>query len=192
MNIIIDNMKPKRVITLLISAFIISAIFLTGCGKDTPSPTDTQYVAATATKLGISFSFEYPIVYGKITPDAFEDTGGDPAVSLLYGRPGNTRDKADKQIYIIALDPIESRMNAATWMAEHIRLLENNDPAFKLIERSTIQIGSIDGYVTAYHSSILGNYLSSDYLITWDAYVDYNGYIWKIAVMGIEELAEEE
>ena len=165
---------------------MISSIFPVGCAT-----TDPGYVKATATKQGISFSFEYPVSYEKLTPDAFEDTGGDPSVSLLYAIPGSIMEKADKQIYIRPCDPIPSRPDATAWTEEHIKLLENNDPRFELIERSAVQVAGIDGQMVAYHSSVLGNYLNSPNLTCWDAYIDYQGYIWKISVLAIEEIGDQ-
>lgn len=184
-------MTRQRIISLLISSILISAVFLTGCGTNTASPTDPGYVKATAIKLGISFSFEYPISYEKQTLDAFEDTGGDPSVSLLYRQPGSTNVKADKQIYVRACEPIVNRPDAAAWTEVHINLLEENDPVFELIERSTIQVAGIDGNMVAYHSSVMGNLLSTVYTVCREAYIDYKGYIWKITVIAIEELGDQ-
>ena len=186
-------MIRQRLITLIISILIISAVFLAGCVGNNESPTtsDSEYIKVTATKNGISFSFKYHITYGLLTPDALQDTGDDPSVSLVYARPGNITDKYDKQLYIRACDPMESRPDAATWMERHINLLEENDAAFELIERSTVRIAGIDGEMAAYHSSILGNYLSSDYTVCWDAYIDYQGYIWKLSVLTIEYIGDQ-
>lgn len=165
---------------------MISSIFPVGCAT-----TDPGYVKATATKQGISFSFAYPVSYEKLTPDAFEDSGGDPSVSLLYRKPGSTNVKWDKQIYVRACDPLPSRPDAAAWTEEHIKLLENNDATFELIERSAVQIDGINGEMVAYHSSILGNLLSSPHTVCWEAYIDYKGYIWKISVLAIEEIGDQ-
>ncbi len=178
---------------LVVLPLILAAIFLAGCTNTEPSTTTTNigYLKATATKLGINFSFEYPDSYIKLTPDVFEDTGGDNAISLLYVEPGTAEGKADKQIQIIPLAPIKGRPNAVAWTNEHITVLEMNDEEFELIERSTIEVAGISGEMIAYKSSILGNYLNSPNLIIRDVYLDYQGYIWKISVLAITELGAQ-
>ncbi len=172
-------MRKLRAITILLSLFLIVAVILSGCGGN--------YLKANAVKRGISFSFEYPPTYTKLTPDAFEDKGPDFSVSLLYSKPGSTESKADIQIYVMPLIPIASRPDAAAWTEEHIKILEENDANFQLFERSTIEVSGIDGYTIVYFSTILGNYLNSPNLICRDAYIDYREYIWKISVLAVEE-----
>jgi hypothetical protein len=179
------RMKSRRAIKILISLLLIIGAVLGGCS------TGTEYLKANAVKLSISFSFEYPPSYTKLTPDAFEDNGSNPSVSLLYTTPGSIQEKADIQIYVIPLAPIEGRPDAAAWTEEHLKILEENDVKFKLIERSAIKVAGIDGETIVYNSSILGNYLNSDNLICRDAYIDYQGYIWKISVLAVEEMSDQ-
>jgi hypothetical protein len=186
-----NKMTSRRAIKILISLLLIVVVTLGGCTTNTTHTTDTEYLKANATKLGISFSFEYPASYTKLTPDAFEDTGGEPSVSLLYSEPGSTQEKADIQIHVILLSPIAGRPDAAAWTEEHIKLLENNDKGYELIERSAIQVAGINGNMAAYNSSILGKYLNSSNLICRDAYIDYKGYIWKISVLAVEEIGDQ-
>ncbi len=183
-NIMINKMTSQRAITILISLLLIVSVILGGCGG-------TEYFKANAVKRGISFSFEYPPSYTKLTPDAFEDTGGDYSISLLYTKPGSTQEKADIQIYVIPLSPIAGRPDAVAWTEDHLKILEQNDKNFKLIKRSPVQIAGIDGEMIVYFSSLLGNYLNSSYLICRDAYIDYKEYIWKISVLAIEEMSDQ-
>jgi hypothetical protein len=186
-------MKQKWVMALMAIPLVISMVFLAGCTDTEPTTTTTniEYLKATATKLGINFSFEYPDSYIKFTPDVFEDTGGDNSVSLLYLEPGSTKERADKQIQIIPLNPIASRPDAAVWTNEHIQYLVEHDEEFELIERSSIEVAGIGGEMVVYKSSILGKYLNSPNLMCCDAYIDYQGYIWKISVLAITELSDQ-
>ena len=173
-------MKNRRATTILVSLLLIAGVFLSGCGSN--------YLKANVVKRGISFSFEYPPTYIKLTPDAFEDNGRDPSVSLLYSKPGSTALKADIQIYVIPNAPIAGRPDAVGWTEEHLKILEQNDANFTLFERSTIEVAGINGETIYYFSTILGNYLNSPNLMCRDAYIDYQGYIWKISVLAIDEM----
>lgn len=177
-------MKNRQALFILIPLLIIVGFVLNGCSG-------TEYFKVTAIKRGISFFFEYPSTYEKLTPDTFDDVGGDHSVSLLYSKPGSTQSKADIQIYVIPFAPIAGRADATAWTEEHLKILEENDKLFKLIERSTIQISGIDAKMTGYFSTILGNYLNSTNLICRDVYVDYKGYIWKISVLAVEEISDQ-
>ncbi|MBN1692685.1 MAG: hypothetical protein JW845_03920 [Dehalococcoidales bacterium] len=177
---------------LMVIPLVISVVLLAGCTDTEPTTTtNIGYLKATATKLGINFTFEYPDSYIKLTPVAFEDTGGDNSINLLYVEPGTAEGKADKQIQIIPLAPIKGRPNAVAWANEHITILEINDEEFELIERSTIEVAGISGEMIAYKCSILGNYMNSPNLIIRDVYLDYQGYIWKISVLSITELGAQ-
>jgi len=176
----------------MVIPLVISVVLLAGCTDTEPTTTtNIGYLKATATKLGINFTFEYPDSYIKLTPVAFEDTGGDNSINLLYVEPGTSEGKADKQIQIIPLAPIKGRPNAVAWANEHITILEINDEEFELIERSTIEVAGISGEMIAYKCSILGNYMNSPNLIIRDVYLDYQGYIWKISVLSITELGAQ-
>lgn len=185
-------MKRRRIMALMVIPLVISVVLLAGCTDTEPTTTtNIGYLKATATKLGINFTFEYPDSYIKLTPVAFEDTGGDNSINLLYVEPGTSEGKADKQIQIIPLAPIKGRPNAVAWANEHITILEINDEEFELIERSTIEVAGISGEMIAYKCSILGNYMNSPNLIIRDVYLDYQGYIWKISVLSITELGAQ-
>ncbi|MBN1160421.1 MAG: hypothetical protein JXA17_00520 [Dehalococcoidales bacterium] len=190
-------MKKKRVIALAVIPLLVSVIFLAGCSSTestttNPEPTTTniEYLKATATKLGINFSFEYPDSYAKPTPNVFEDTGGDNSISLLYRDPESTGGKADIQIYIIVCPPIPNRPDAATWTEEHIKILEYADEDFVLYDESEIEVAGISGKKIIYFTKILGD-MNSEGLIIRDAYLDYRGYIWKISVMAVEEMGDQ-
>ncbi len=177
-------MKNRKALIVLITLLIIVGVVLSGCSS-------TEYIKATAIKRGNSFSFEYPSTFKKLTPDAFDDIGGDNSVSLLYTEPGSNRGKADMQIYIIANSPIAGRPDAAAWEEAHIKILEQSDDEFELYERSTIQVSGIEGYKIVYYTTILGNYLNSMKLVCRDVYIDYKEYIWKISVLAVEEMGDE-
>ena len=178
-------MTSRRTITILIFLLLIVGVVLGGCG------TRSEYIKATAVKRGIGFSFEYPPSYTKLTPDTFEDIGGDNSVSLLYSKPGSTLEKADIQIYVIPLAPIADRPDAFAWEEEHLKILEQNDAGFILYEGSAIQVSGLDGYKIVYFSTILGNYLNSTNLICRDAYIDYKEYIWKISVLAVDGMDDQ-
>ena len=157
-------MKRLKIGLLLLPFVIIAGIILSGCGGD------SGLVKANATKHGISYSFEFPISYEGYNPADFEDTGGDPAISILYREPGSNLPKADKQIYIRPCDPFPDRPDASTWTEEHIKVLENGDPGFELIERSTIKVAGIDGEFLIFYSSVIGNLLNA---------MNLKGFIWR-------------
>ena len=179
-------MKRLRSILALGTLILIAGIILGGCGGDS-----SEYLKANVTKLGISYSFEYPPSYTKLTPDAFEDNGREPSVSLLYTEPGSTKEKADIQMYVIPFAPIAGRPDAVAWAEEHLKILEQGDNYFKLIEQTTIQVDGKNGEMIVYRSSVLGNYLNSSKLICRDIYIDYQLYIWKISVLAVEEMGDE-
>jgi hypothetical protein len=180
-------MKQRRVTASVVILLIISVIFLAGCTANAePTTTNINYLKATATKLGIIFTFEYPASYVKSTPDAFEDVGSDPALSLLYYDPETPNSKADIMIYIRPCEPLPNRTNASAWTEEHIKIMEKGDSEFEIIQQEAVQIAGIDGEMLAYYSSALGD-LSDEDTVCWDAYIDYQGYIWKILVMAVEE-----
>ena len=176
-------MKKRRAIALLVSLLLIVVVVLSGCGSN--------YLKADAVKRGISFSFEYPPEYTKLTPDAFEDNVAGYSVSLLYTEPGSTQEKADIQIYINPSPPIAGRPDALGWSEEHLKVLEEADAGFRLYEQSSVQVAGINGYKLVYYSTILGNYLDSSNLICRDVYIDYKEYIWKIAVLAVDEIDEQ-
>ena len=190
-DIIINKMTSQRAITILISLLLIVGVVLGGCTTGTIQTTDTEYLKATAVKHGISFSFEYPPSYTKLTPDAFEDNVADFSVSLLYSKPGSTEPKADIQIYVIPLAPIAGRPDAVAWTEEHLKILEQYDNSFELIERSPVRVSGINGEMIVYKSSILGNYLNSPNLICRDVYIDYKEYIWRISVLAIDGMGDQ-
>jgi hypothetical protein len=177
-------MKITRAIALFISLLLILGVIAGGCGG-------TEYARADAVKLGIGFSFEYPPSYTPLTPDAFEDNGREPSVSLLYSDPERTQEKADIQIYVMLSPPIAGRQDATAWSEEHIRVLEENDAYFQLYERTNVEVAGISGYKVVYFTTILGNYLNSENLIVRDVYFDYKGYIWKISVLAVEEFDDQ-
>jgi hypothetical protein len=180
-------MKQRRATASAIILLILSAILLAGCTASAePTTTNINYLKATATKLGISFTFEYPDSYVKSTPDAFEDVGSDPALILLYYDPITPNTKADIMIYIRPCEPLPNRTNASTWTEEHIKTMEQGDTEFEIIQRESVQIAGIDGEMLAYYSSALGD-LSDEDTVCWDAYIDYQGYIWKILVLAVKE-----
>ncbi|OGO18776.1 MAG: hypothetical protein A2Z15_07840 [Chloroflexi bacterium RBG_16_50_11] len=180
------KMIKLRAITIILSILILVGIFPAGCAND-----DSGYVRVTAVKRGISFSFEYPALYYKYTSDVFDDNTNDHSVVLLYRSPGNFQGKADKQIYIRPCEPLPDRPDASTWTEEHLKILKNGDPRYELIERSTIQVAGISGEMAVYNTSVLGNYLSAPYTVCRDAYIDYQGYIWKISVMAVTAIEDE-
>jgi hypothetical protein len=183
-------MKNRKVLEILVSLVLIVGVVLSGCSGNGTS-TSTEYLKATAVKRGINFSFEYPASYTKLTPDAFEDNGREPSVSLLYTAPGSTGGKADIQIYIIASSPLADRPDAAAWAEVQIKMLEQVDEKFKLYENSTTQVSGINGYKIVYYTTALGNYLNSHKLVCRDAYIDYKEYIWKISVLSVEEMGDQ-
>ena len=165
---------------LLIFSLIIAGTVSGGCGGN------TELVKATATKHGISYSFEFPLSYTGYNPQIFEDTDKDPAVTILYREPGSSLPKADKMIYIRPCNPVPDRPDASNWTEEHIKLLEVGDPRFELIERSAIQVAGIDGEFVKYYSSVIGNLLNTTDTVCLDTYIDYQGYIWKLSVISIK------
>jgi hypothetical protein len=177
-------MKNWLKFTCLISLVLILIIIGGGCGE-------SEYAKAEATKLGISFSFEYPLSYEKITADTFEDNGREPSLSLLYTDPESTLGKADIQIYVILNGPIAGRADATAWTEEHIKIIEEHDEAFILYERSTVNVSGISAYKLVYFSSLLGNYLNTNDLIIREVYFDYRGFIWKISVLAVQEFGDQ-
>lgn len=170
---------------LLILSFVIVGIVLGGCGGN------TEIVKATATKHGISYSFEFPLSYTGYDPQVFEDTDEDPAVTILYREPGSSLPKADKMIYVRPCNPVPDRPDASTWTEEHIKLLEVGDPRFELIEQSPIQVAGIDGEFIKYYSSVIGTLLNYVDTVCLDVYIDYQGYIWKLSVITTREYEGE-
>jgi hypothetical protein len=176
--------RLKSILSLIFS-LIIAGTVLGGCGGN------TELVKATATKHGISYSFEFPLSYTGYDPLVFEDTDKDPAVTILYREPGSSLPMADKMIYVRPCDPVPDRPDASTWTEEHIKLLEVGDPKFELIERSAIQVAGIDGEFVKYYSSVIGTVLNSVDTVCMDAYIDYQGYIWKLSVIAVREYEGE-
>ena len=178
------KIRIKYLLTL-ISPIIIVGVILSGCGGNGESS------KVTATKHGISFSFEYPALYTGVVPQEFEDTEGDPAISILYREPGSNLPKADKHIYIRPCEPLPDREDASAWLEEHINVLELGDPKYELIDRYPAQVSGIDVEIVGYYSSVIGNLLNSNETVVWDAHLDYQGYIWKISVIAIRSYGDE-
>jgi hypothetical protein len=177
-------LKPA---SILISILLVVGILLSGC-----SNTASENMKVTATKHGISFSFEYPPSYTGVDPMDFIDTDNrDPAISILYREPGSNLSKGDKLIYIRPCDPVPDRPDASTWTEEHIEILEVGDPRFELIEQSTTQVAGIDGEYIKYHSSVVGTLLNTTDTVCLDAYIDYQGYIWKFSVIVVPGYEDE-
>jgi hypothetical protein len=178
-------MMRVKIALLLVLSIIIAGTAFGGCGSN------TELVKATATKHGISYSFEFPPSYTGYDPQIFEDTDKDPAVTILYREPESSLPKADKMIYVRPCNPVPDRPDASNWTEEHLKLLEVGDPRFELIERSTIQVAGIDGEYIKYYSSVIGTLLNATDTVCLDAYIDYQGYIWKLSVITAKEYEGE-
>jgi hypothetical protein len=178
-------MKYLRTIPILISILVLVAAGAAGCKSS------VTYAAATATKSGISFSFEYPAGYVPQNENTFADTGNNSVVALLYYDNRPDKLKIDREIVIGGFNPLPDRPDASIWTDVNIKVLRQADSKFKLYERSTIQVSGIEGETTTYHTSVMPSFTNSDDVVYRDAYIDYRGKVWKITVLATADVADE-
>lgn len=177
--------KYLRAILILISAVILIGTNAAGCKSS------VTHTAATVTISNVSLSFEFPAEYAKLEPDVYEGTGNSTMLVLLYYDKRPDEQKVNREIVIVGLNPMPTRIDATAWAEKNLEVLMQGDAKFKLYERSPIQVSGINGVMTAYHTSILGSFLNSDDVMYRDVYVDYQGKIWKIALLATEDVADE-
>jgi hypothetical protein len=149
---------------------------------------NAEYIEATVTKMGITFSFEYPSSYI------------DPSGTLTneYPSGGVTEYVSDNDRYlikkIITVSIREASLEYPTSgvLIDHaIEDLEMFWGQFELIERSNVRVAGIDGEMVVYSGYFQNLGYTSNHYQVWEVYLDYMGQIVIIMLYSTVNMADE-
>jgi hypothetical protein len=178
-------MKLKITIFLLVITIILLSIITTGCG---------EYKQVSITRVGVTFSFEYPSAYQDRSGSLKEEYTQNEI--FLESDERSDKGSTDKVflMQILTKDTLKglSYSNAKEDLEKDLNIYSGWSPSaeYKLLERSNIMIDNIQGEMITFQCndqfpSRFGTYLK----IVKKVYFDYKEMVWVISFSYYSEVA---
>jgi len=176
--------RNKKIIfsrlTLVVTCGV--ALIISGCSCF------SGYKRAVVNEIDISFSFDYPSSYKESgrTSDSFLTE-----IVLERYTPDRNIHKIDGQASVTIWKSLDYP-NATAYLEFCLKTLQSQWGEFKLHERSTINVGGIDGEIIIYSGYFLTNVFTFDHIKCQEVFFDYKGMIWNITLFSDADAQKDE
>jgi hypothetical protein len=178
--------KPRSLRIMVTLSCTLLSVYIILCGCSCSG--EPGYKKTKVTRVGVTFSFEYPRDFTK-DRDSFASDESSVLVLEHFFKQRES-DEKDGKILIDYFPMVSEGKKATSYTNYYIRNLKESTPDFALAERTTVQVSGIGSEMLSYTNRFPSG-LNCDTTQYWDVFFDYGGRLWNIGLASNPELYEE-